>query len=136
MGIGGVVETGGGTGHAGAAGDGVAAVVATFAQEAVAGGDVVHAGTPVQALGVARLDAEHAVVTRLHGQLGVGGVDQRAGAAAFVVIGQHLELAVGRQRVGVAQVDAGAVALPEIGGAGVLERVGLVLRTGQAARGQ
>ncbi len=136
MGVGGIVEAVGGAGYAGAAGDDVAAVVATFAQEAVAGGDVVHAGAPVQALGVARLDAEHAVVTRLHGQLGVGGVDQRAGAAAFVVIGQHLELAVGRQRIGVAQVDAGAVALPEIGGAGVLERIGLVLGAGQAARGQ
>ncbi|KAG1077279.1 hypothetical protein G6F40_017128 [Rhizopus arrhizus] len=95
-----------------------------------------HRTAPVQALGVARLDAEHAVVARLHGQLGVGGIDQRAGAAALVVIGQHLELAVGRQRVGVAQIDAGAMALPEIGRAGVLERIGLVLRAGQAARSQ
>ena len=62
VGVGGVVEAVGGAGHAGAAGDGVAAVVATFAQETVAGGDVVNACTPMQALGVARLDAEHAVV--------------------------------------------------------------------------
>ncbi|KAG1391390.1 hypothetical protein G6F59_014910 [Rhizopus arrhizus] len=70
VGVGGVVEAGGGAGRTGAAGDGVAAVVAALAQEAVAGGDVMHRTAPVQALGVARLDAEHAVVARLHGQLG------------------------------------------------------------------
>ncbi|EEF23614.1 conserved hypothetical protein [Ricinus communis] len=111
----------------------VVVVVAALAQVAVADRDVVRHAAGVEALRVARFDAQHFVVARLPGDLRPGGIDQRALAEAFVVVGLDFHFLRRRQGVPVADVHAVAVTTPEVGRPGVLERVGVVLRHGQAA---